>query len=237
MTFKKSDLMAVVIARHLKGAQSCFHGLASTLPMVSIMLARRLHNPALLYLNITGGVNVEDVPLQVSTDGGNLYFPTKSSFGLSDIFDYAARGRLDVAFLSCGQLDKHARLNNSVIGSFKTPKVKLPGGAGSAVLVPNAKRSFIWKSKHEKRGFVEEVDFITSQGNVDYVFTPLCIFKNIDGQLLLDGIMPDSSMEEIVENTGFEIKVNSSALIAPPTKLELQMLNEIDPDRVRDAEF
>lgn len=235
--YHQSDLMAVAIARHLKNVKSCFHGLASTVPMVGIMLAQNLYNPDLLYLNITGGVNVADVPLRVSTDGENLFSASKSVFGLTDIFDYAARGELEVAFLSGGQLDERGNINNSVIGPFRRPKVKLPGGAGSAVLIPNAKRGFIWKSKHDKRGLVETVDFITSHGNVDYVFTPLAVFKAIDGRLMLTGIMPQSSLQEIQDNTGFKVNINSTALIAPPTPEEMEALALIDPMRCRDAEF
>lgn len=236
-TYHKSDLMAVTIARHLKNVKSCFHGLASTVPMVSVMLAKKLYNPNLLYLNITGGVNVGGVPLRVSTDGANLYGVSKSSFGLTDIFDYAARGELEAAFLSGGQVDELGRINNSVIGPFHKPRVKLPGGAGSAVLIPNAQRGFIWKSKHDKRSFVKEVDFVTSQGNVDYVFTPLCVFKKIDDRLLLTGIMPDSSLDEIRENTEFEVGINSTSVIDLPTNEEMQALAMIDPGRCRDAEF
>lgn len=235
--FTKSDLMTIVIARYLTDVKSCFHGLASTVPMVGIILTRKLYNPELLYLNITGGVNIQDAGLTVSTDGGNLLRSSKSSFNLTDIFDYAARGRLEVAFLSGGQVDRKAQINNTVIGTFAHPKVKLPGGAGSAVLIPNCKRAFIWKTKHDKRSFVEQVDFVTSKGNVDYVFTPLCVFKNIDGLLMLDGIMPDSSIDEIMENTGFQIIVNSDRMIDPPTESELSALSSLDPTRCRDAEF
>ena len=235
--YHRSDLLAVVMARHLKGAESCFHGLASTVPMVSIMLARKLYNPQMMYLNISGGVDMENVPLQISTDGPNLYNRSRSEFGLGDIFDFAARGGLDVAFLSGGQVDEQGRVNNSVIGGFNRPKIKLPGGAGSAVLIPNAKRSFVWKSKHEKRGLVKAVDFVTSRGNVEYVFTPLCVLKRIDGRMMLNGIMPGSSLGDIQQNTGFEVGVNSTAAIAPPTEEEMQALREIDPLRCRDAEF
>ncbi len=235
--YHPSDLLTTVIARHLGGVESCFHGLASTVPMVAIMLARKLYYPGLLYLNITGGVNVKDVPLRISSDGPNLYHASQSAFNLTDIFDFAARGALDVAFLSGGQVDEQGRVNNSAIGPFASPKVKLPGGAGSAVLIPNAKRSFIWKSKHEPRGLVKEVDFVTSKGNVDYIFTPLCVFKRIDGRMMLAGVMPGSSLEEIRENTGFEVGVHSTQAIAPPTEEELRLLGEIDPLRARDAEF
>jgi len=235
--YTKSDLMTVVIARYLSNVKNCFHGLASTVPMVAIMLARKLYNPKLLYLNITGGVNVENVELNASTDGGNLLRTSKSVFHLTDIFDFAARGQLEVALLSGGQIDAGAQLNNTVIGSYERPKVKLPGGAGSAVLIPSCKRAFIWKTKHDKRSFVERVDFVTSRGNIDYVFTPLCVFKKIDDRLMLDAIMPDSSLEEIIENTGFQLICNSDKVLDAPNELELRALYELDPARCRDAAF
>ena len=234
--YKSSDLLTISIARALKGAENCFHGVASGIPCIAIMLSRRLHNPDLVYLNITGGVNVDRSIREVSTDGNDLFKDSASAFGLADIFDLAARGGLDVAFLSGGQVDQGGRVNNSVIGPFRQPKVKLPGGAGSAVLIPNTKRAFVWKSKHEKRGLVERVDFITSQGNVKYVFTPLCTFEMVDGSLQLKERMPGVSFDTIQENTGFVVENNGAPEMPPPTPQEMEALNDIDPLRFRDLE-
>lgn len=237
MGIKSSDMMCIAMARKLKDAENVFHGVASTVPMIAIMLAKKLYNPHLNYLNITGGVNVEDVDLQISSDGANLYDSSRSSFSLTDIFDLSARGKLDVAFLSGGQVDRFGSINNSLIGTKDQMKVKLPGGAGSAVLVPTCKRAFIWKSKHEKRGFVDKVDFVTTRGNVNYVFTPLCIFQCRNGLLYLDTIYPNSSLEEIRENTGFQIVYNELHVMEEPSIEELNALNEIDPRRLRECEF
>src|SRR5205085_419704 len=47
-----AELMAVAIARLLRDGEVVFQGVNSTLPMVSIALARRLHAPHLTYVNI-----------------------------------------------------------------------------------------------------------------------------------------------------------------------------------------
>lgn len=235
--YNDADMLAIAIARYLEGAKNCFHGVASNIPMVGIMLSRKLYNKDLTYLNITGGVDIENQIKEASTDGNNIYEGTKSSFNLTDIFDLAARGELDVAFLSGGQVDSMGHVNNSVIGSFNKPKVRLPGGAGSAVLIPNCKRAFVWKSKHEKRGFVEKVDFTTSTGNVKYIFTPLCIFEFKDGRLQLEARMPGVSAEDVKESTGFEVIGNFEKVLEVPTREELEALNEIDPKRYRDLEI
>ncbi len=237
MNYTVSDMMAITIARALKGAKNAFHGVASPLPMVGILLAKKLYGDDLVYVNITGGVDIDPKGLEISTDAYNLYNGTRSIFGLTDIFDLAARGELDVAFLSGVQIDKNARLNNSVIGEYHKPKVKLPGGAGSAVLVPNCKRGFIWRTKHDSRSLVNKVDFVTTQGNVKYVFTPLCTFEKVGDELWLKEISPLSSLEEVKENTEFEIKFDSLVFMEEPSEEELRLLNEVDPDRIRDSEF
>lgn len=237
MNYKVSDMMVITIARELKGVKNAFHGVASPVPMTAIMLAKKLYGDDLTYLNITGGVDINPDKLEISTDAYNLFKGTRSMFGLTDIFDLAARGELDVAFLSGVQIDKNARLNNSVIGEYHKPKVRLPGGAGSAVLVPNCKRGFIWRTKHDKKTFVDKVDFVTSQGNVKYIFTPLCIFEKVGDELMLKAISPLSSLEEIKEKTGFEIKHDTLEYIEEPTEEELRLLHEIDPENIRDSEF
>lgn len=234
--YQPSDILTISIARALKGAQSCFHGVASGIPCIAIMLSRRLYNPDMVYYNITGGVNVDNRINEVSTDGFDLYKDSKSAYSLTDIFDLAARGGLDVAFLSGGQVDQHGCVNNSVIGPFDKPKVKLPGGAGSAVLIPNTRRAFVWKARHEKRGLVENVDFITSKGNVSHVFTPLCTFVIQDGRLELLERMPGVSLETIQQNTGFIVNDNGAKEMAPPTQEEMDALAQIDPLRLRDLE-
>lgn len=239
MNFHVADLMAVAIARRLKNDDKVFHGVASPLPMVAILLAKNLHAENLTYLNITGGVNVLPEKLSKSTDGPELTYRTEGKFDLSDIFDLGARGELDVAFLSGVQVDGKGRLNSSVIGEYDAPKVKLPGGAGSAVLVPNVKKAFIWRTKHDPRTMVEHVDFVTTQGNVYKVFTPLCIFGKDEEGLYLDKLLGETSLEEVKKMTGFEIRYKKNQVESEPlpTQEEMDLLNRIDPSGIRFIEF
>lgn len=239
MQYHVADLMAVAIARRLRNEDKVFHGVASPLPMVSILLAKQLYVKELTYLNITGGVNVLPEKLTKSTDGPELTYQTEGKFDLSDIFDLGARGGLDVAFLSGVQIDGKGRLNSSVIGDYDAPKVKLPGGAGSAVLVPNVKRAFIWRTKHDQRSLVEEVDFVTTQGNVKHVFTPLCIFGKDEEGLYLDKLLGDTNLDEVRRMTGFEIRLFGDSVESEPmpTKEEMDMLKELDPEGIRYIEF
>ncbi|MCQ3980815.1 MAG: CoA-transferase, partial [Anaerolineae bacterium] len=49
-------MLPIALARLLRDGETVFHGVASPVPMVAILLAKRLHAPNLVYLNITGSI-------------------------------------------------------------------------------------------------------------------------------------------------------------------------------------
>lgn len=232
------EIMTVALARLLTNGETVFHGVASPLPMTAILLAKRLHAPDLVYLNITGSTDPTPANLPVSTVDPALLEGARSLVTLSDLFDLAARGRLDTAFLSGVQIDGAGRINMSVIGDFALPKVRLPGGAGSAALMPRAKRTLMWRTKHDPRVFVEKLDFVTAAGNVDRVVTPLCLFRRIDGRLTVESIHPGVTPEQVIAATGFPVEVGAETPITPPaTEEERTALAAIDPAGVALSEF
>lgn len=232
------EIMAVALSRLLRDGETVFHGVASPLPMVAILLAKDSHAPDLTYLNITGSIDPRPAELPLSTVDPRLLQGTRAMVTLTDLFDLAARGRLDTAFLSGVQIDGRGRINMSVIGSFEKPKVRLPGGAGSAALMPRAKRTIIWRTKHDPRVFVDTLDFVTAEGNVDRVVTPLCVFQRREGLLVVESIHPGVTPEELRAATGFAINVDASTPVTPaPTPAELAALERIDPGHVSASEF
>jgi glutaconate CoA-transferase, subunit B len=233
----QDTMMVVAMARLLRDGERAFHGVASPLPMVAILLAQQLHAPDLVYINITGGINPHPGSLPQTTVDPRLMHGSHSVFKLADLFDMSARGDLDTAFLGGVQIDGQGRINMSVIGPYDHPKVRLPGGAGSAAILPTARRTILWRTKHDPRTFVEKLSFVTAGGNVDRVVTPLCIFVKRDGRLLLESIHPYSSAEEVKKQTGFAIETEDVPVTPAPTHEELAALARVDPDRVRLIEF
>jgi glutaconate CoA-transferase subunit B len=232
------EMMAVAMARLLRDGETVFHGVASPLPMVAILLAQRLHAPNLVYLNISGSIDPRPVELPVSTVDPRLLRGTRALVTLTNLFDLAARGRLDTVFLSGVQIDGRGRINMSVIGEFARPKVRLPGGAGSAALMPSARRTILWRTKHDPRTFVEQLDFVTAEGNVDRVVTPLCVFVRQDGRLAVESRHPGVTPAELRAATGFEIEVDDSTPVTrPPNDDERAALERIDPVGVSASEF
>jgi len=233
-----SEQMAVAIARLLRDGETVFHGVASPLPMVATLLAKRLHAPDLVYLSIAGGVDADPTALPETTTDPSLLEGARARVTLSDIFDLSARGGLDVAFLSGVQIDGQGRVNMSAIGPFERPKVRLPGGAGSALLMPTAKRVILWRAKHDPRIFVERLDFVTAAGAVERVVTPLCVFRRGADGLEVESIHPGVTAEQVRQATGFAVAAGPDTPVTPPpTAAELAALREIDPEGIRASEF
>ena len=230
--------MAVALARLLRDGETVFFGVASPLPMVAALLARRLHAPGLTILTIPGGVDPEPRALPISTVDPRLLVGSPALITLADIFDLSARGRLDTAFLGGVQIDRAGRINLSAIGDPRRPKVRLPGGAGSAALMPTARRTILWRTRHDARTFVAELPFVTAAGNVDRVVTPLCVLRRLDGALDVESVHPFSSPDEVRGATGFPVTVGPETPPTPaPTDAELAALRELDPTGVVAAEL
>ena len=216
------DMMTVAMARLIHDGDTVFHGVSSHMPMIATLLAKSLHAPNAVHLN---------------SAGGELWETACAGFPLMEVFDLSMRGGLDVAFLSGVQFDDRGNVNASVIGPYEKPKVRLPGGAGSAVLIPTAKRAVIWRTKHDRRTFAPGVDFITARGNVSEIVTPLCVFTMYQGQLILKSVHPYTTIDEVAQNTAFPIRYFSIETTPPPTAEEMRALGEIDPLDLRNIEF
>jgi glutaconate CoA-transferase, subunit B len=234
---RSADLMAVAMARLLRDRETVFHGVASPLPMVAILLAKRTHAPDLVYVNITGSVNPTPSVLPRSTVAPQLLEGTATLVTLADLFDLSARGALDTAFLGGVQIDGRGRINMSVIGEFHRPKVRLPGGAGSALVLPTAKRTILWRTQHTPRSLVERLDFVTATGNVDRLVTPLCVFRLEPDGFALEQVFPGITPAQVREATGFRFREPDDVPVLQPTGKEMDALGAVDPARIRDIEF
>jgi len=230
--------MAVALARLLRDGERIFFGVASPLPMVAALLAKRLHAPDLVILTLPGGVDPAPSDLPVSTVDPRLVEGAAALITLADVFDLAARGRLDTAFLGGVQIDQHGRINMSAIGDPRRPKVRLPGGAGSAALMTTPRRTILWRTRHDTRTFVSELPFVTAAGNVDRVVTPLCVLRRVDGLLTVESVHPFSSPDEVRAATGFPVEVGPETPVTPPpSDAELAALRAIDPRGVVASEL
>lgn len=242
MKYGQAEMMCVSLAREIRESDVVFHGVASPVPMTAIKLAKALGKD-FTYINISGGVDPrwENPAFTGSTLSSNLYRGSVALYSADDAIGLACSGKMDLAFLSFVQMSKKGDINMSYIGgTYDRPKVRLPGGAGSATLAQVVKRTVIWKTKHDKNSLVEKVQFSTARaepGREFVVITNLCVFRLVNGQLELESIFPYTTLGEVKENTGWEITQKEAPVYPEPTPEELAALEQADPNRIRYIEF
>jgi glutaconate CoA-transferase subunit B len=187
--------------------------------------------------------------LPISTNEMRAAYRAQMLPGITDAFLLAQRGFFDVGFIGGAQIDRHGNLNTSAIGGYARPKVRLPGSGGANDIISLCREVLIL-TVHEKRRFTERVDFITSPGYLDggdsrqrhgllwggvsRVITTLGIFgfEPTSRRMQLLALHPGATVEQVRENTGFEVLVSPTLTTTePPTEQELSILRMLDPKR------
>ena len=221
--------IVVNLARQIRPSELAFSGVNSTLPMLACLLAKRAYDFHFTWLNVAGGVEPEPGKVPHSSSDPAIVAGSPAIFANEDFDDLCARGGLDLVFLGCAQVDGRGRTNVSVIGEWRNPKVRLPGGGGAAVMMPTARRVATWRTEHSTRTLVEKLDFVTAAGNLQTVVTPLAVFQKEDGRLALESWNPQVTPDEIVRRTGFKFDANGATPTAPLTARERSALDSLDP--------
>jgi glutaconate CoA-transferase subunit B len=244
-----NELLAVMGARELRDNSTVFTGVGA--PMMASVLAQRMHAPRLTMV-IEGGIigpMWKPGELPISTNEMRAAYRAQMLPAISDAFLLAQRGFLDVGFIGGAQIDQHGNLNTSAIGGYARPKVRLPGSGGANDIISLC-REVIILTVHEKRRFIERVDFVTSPGyleggdarrrhgllfgGVSRVVTTLGIFgfEAQSRRMQLLALHPGATVEQVRDNTGFEVRVSPSlTTTTPPTDAELSILRMLDPKR------
>ena len=238
LSYSPADMMAVSMARLIRDGEVVFVGVNSPLPLAAATLARRLNAPNCTFISVGGGINPTVDKIMAATSTADLGRGSASIFDNQEIYGMNGRGGFDLTFLGMAQVDARGRVNSSFIGDHEKPKVRFPGGGGGPAILPMSKRAVLWRAGHSPKIFVEEVKFTTSDGNLDRIVTPLCIFRKENGRLVLDSIHPGVTRAELAEKTGFRIpNLDDAPVTLEPTAEELAIIREIDPDNVRRVEF
>jgi len=238
MEYGPPEIMTVAMARLLRDGELVFNGVGSFLPMLAIELARHLHAPNLIYLNIGGGIDARPDTLPFSSSDPALLAGTAGIVDQVEFYQLVMRGGVDAIFMGAVQIDPAGRINSSVIGDLQRPTARLPGGGGAAVILPAARRVILWRTKHDRRTFVEKLDFVTAAGNLDRVVTPLCLMRRVEGRLAVESLHPGVTAEMVEANTGFALAIPPGCPgTSPPTAEELAVIRELDPRNYRALDF
>jgi len=256
------ELVCSTIANMLKDGEIVFTGVSSPVQIVSIYLAKATNAPNLTHLTIMGAVDPVPRSPPVSSADPHLLEEALGAITLSDVFCLGYKGKIDVGLFGAVQIDKRGNTNNSIIGQYDKPKVRLPGGAGSGVMLKIFKRSILFRSTHDKRAFVEKLPFVTACGwteesglkpgtkdaygfprigGPDKIVTNLAVlgFDDRTRNMTLESVHPGIDARQVIENTGFELLIPETVpTTTPPTQSQVKLLRQkIDPYDMRKLPF
>ncbi len=244
--YTPTELLATVACKLLEDGKSVFVG--TGLPMIAAMLAQRTHAPNLLIVFEAGGIGPRVPVLPISVGDSRTFYQAAAASSMHDVMSLSQAGYIDYGFLGAAMIDMYGNINTTVIGEHDHPKARLPGSGGA-----NDVGSFSWRTiivmRQDKRRFVQKVNFITTPGYLTgpgarekaglsagtgpyRVITQLGLygFDDATKRLKLLAVHPGVTVEQIQENSGFEILIPDHVeTTKPPTAKERRLLHEIDP--------
>ncbi len=196
--FRDEELLASVVADLIGDVRHVAVGNASPIPATAALLARTRGNGR-PYVSLLGSPRHT-----FFTDGGR------------ELFDCAGQGRIDVFFLSGGEIDGEGNVNLVSVGEYDQPVPRFPGSFGSYSLNCVLPKVIMFRTEHSKRTLVPKVSFISAPGGSDpnvhrtggpiALITNRCLFSfdKDRRRFRLQSVHPGHTLAEVIVNTGFE---------------------------------
>jgi len=219
---RDEELLADVITRVIGDVRHIAVGNASPIPASAALLARE-RGDGMPYVSL-----LQSRKYNFFTDGGR------------ELFDCAGQGRIDVFFLSGGEIDGAGNINLVGIGDYDKPSVRFPGSFGSAHLYYVVPKVVLFRTEHSRRTLVPRVSFISAPGgsapNVYRPGGPIALVTNrclfgFDRErrrFRLDSVHPGHSVAEVAENTGFDYHCPEIVRTTPlPSHDTLRLLRQV----------
>ncbi len=247
--YSKLEMMAVAAGRFIADGDVVFAG--TGISMLAATVAKRIHAPNSVVFFETGGIDpsLDELPMAVADP--RVMAGASMNSGLIESFSLLSNRRLrTIAFLGAAQIDRYGNLNSTCLGDYRNPTIRFPGSGGACDAASLAS-GFIIFMEHEKKRFVNKLDYFTSPGwlNGDdsrekagfsrggpvAVVTNLGImaFHPTTKEMILSQHYPGVSPEDVSNNTGFELDLSRTSEVLPPTELELKTLRDkVDPQRL-----
>ena len=166
--------------------------------------------------------------------------------GGHEMFDAAASGRIDGFMLGGGQVDGVGNINLWGRGEYPNYTVRWPGNFGSPLMYSVTRKVVLVIEEHTTRKLPDRVDFISAAGSSPQgaprtggpsaLVTSRCVFRfnRETRRFELQSVHPDSSVEDVIANTGFKVILPDVVPVTPqPTKDDLSFLRGPVIDRLR----
>jgi len=138
-----------------------------------------------------------------------------------------------MGFVGGAAVDPYGNVSATCIGDYHKPKTRFSGSGGA-----NAIAAFVHTilvMQHEKRRFVEKLNYITSPGWLEgpgsrekcglppnrgpvMLVSELGVMKfdSVTKRMYVHGYYPSTSIEEIMDNTGFDMDTSRAIVLPEP---------------------
>ncbi len=246
--YSLAELMIVAASEAFRNDGEVLATGIGLLPRLAASLAMKTFNKDLMMTDSEAYMLSEPNP--VSGRDSHEGQKQETWMGFSRIFDNVWSGKRH-AMVGPSQIDRYGQANISALGDYEKPKVQLLGARGFPGNSISHANSFFVPS-HNKRVFVEdECDVVCSIGynpdrlpkgytlddiDIRLVVTDLCVmdWNGPNHMLQLLSLHPGITLEQVLENTGFEFHVPEQVPVTPaPTSEQLAIISSLDPLNLR----
>jgi glutaconate CoA-transferase subunit B len=220
--FRDEELLASVVADLIGDVRHVAVGNASPIPATAALLARARGNGQ-PHVSLLGSPRHT-----FFTDGGR------------ELFDCAGQGRVDVFFLSGGEIDGEGNVNLVSVGDHDKPRTRFPGSFGSSYLYFVVPKVILFRTEHSKRTLVPKVSFVSAPGGSEHnvhrtggptaLITNRCLFAfdRSRRRFRLQSVHPGHTLAEVIVNTGFEFERPPEVPITAAPSIEtLRLMRQV----------
>ncbi len=230
------EVTSAAAARMLTDGEACFVGIGT--PSIAALVAKHCHAPDLTLVYESGAYGTVPQTLPMSTGSPSVASGASCLGDCGLVFGDLQAGRIDVAILSAAQVDRAGNLNSTVIGPYRSPKVRLVGSGGAHDIASLVGRTII-VMPHDPRRFVERVDFVTAPGFDESgvrpkgtrgmgpvaLVTPRAVFGFPDGELRLEALQAGHDAESATEGFAWSVPLADRVeRLDPPTAEEMEIM-------------
>lgn len=238
----RGHIMAAAMSHTLRDGDVVVVGANPLLPMAAARLAQLTHAPNLsLVAGASGGVNSLLDPL-VPSSGDYSNLVAEAALAFPEVLMVQMGGKTDVFFAGGVQIDRRGNCNLTRVGDAGKSVLRGPGSAGLP-WAANCRRTILYTTSHTARLFVPRVDFVSLAGwpekaqegrkGPSLVVSPLAVMDfTPEGNMRLVSIHPGVTVDEVVQNTGFEPAMPAGELPQTPlpTAEEMNLMRDFDLD-------
>ncbi len=245
----RAEVCTTAVADAFRGDGERLASAFGAIPTLGARLARSTFEPDLLMTDGVAYLRDDVAPLT----GDAAQDPVVEGWmPFRRVFDLLWNGRRHVV-MTATQIDRYGNHNFACIGPHAKPKAQLLGMRGAPGNTISHPTSY-WVPNHSTRVFVEQVDVVSGVGydrarqlgSAARFHEIRCVVSNLgvfdfdtpDQRMRLASLHPGVSVDEVVEQTGFELTIpDATPTTRTPDAEELRLIREVlDPGGARDRE-